>query len=338
MKFHLLFIHLFKPFLKYTQQTSPLPQNVSPRKLCTQAAGMISKLMRLYKRSHGLRQICNIAVYIVHSACTIHLLNLPEKNARRDIVHGVKHLEEIAEGWLCARRTLGILSVLAKRWKVALPEEASVVLARTDAKFGSYTGEASSPRAVARPSEQVMNPSQLAVQATWQNQAAIPTTGGYFNDASLPAPTAGGAPPPSSAAAPVRSHSGNRSLPPDNAEGLLAKQYPSAAATPASSQRHNRGRESLGTSAASPSDMFGGVEQLIRDSQDWVYRDQAQFATGFDNWTGMDMDASSWGNGMGVGSGGVSGGVGAVNASMSSGFSMPATSAPATTTTPAPAN
>ena len=50
--------------------------------------------MRLYKRSHGLRQICNIAVYILHTACTIHLLNLPDKNARRDITHGVKHLEE----------------------------------------------------------------------------------------------------------------------------------------------------------------------------------------------------------------------------------------------------
>ncbi len=51
MFFQLLFIHLFRPFLKYTQATSPLPQTVSPRKLCTQAAGMISKLMRLYKRS-----------------------------------------------------------------------------------------------------------------------------------------------------------------------------------------------------------------------------------------------------------------------------------------------
>jgi hypothetical protein len=111
MFFQLLYIHLFRPFLKYNPNNSPLPAHVSPRKLCTQAAAMISKLLRLYKRSHGLRQICNICVYIAHSACTIHLLNLPEKNAKRDIIHGVKHLEEIAEGWLCARRTLGILSV-----------------------------------------------------------------------------------------------------------------------------------------------------------------------------------------------------------------------------------
>jgi hypothetical protein len=51
MLFQILFIHLFRPFLKYTQATSPLPPTVSPRKLCTQAASMISKLMRLYKRS-----------------------------------------------------------------------------------------------------------------------------------------------------------------------------------------------------------------------------------------------------------------------------------------------
>lgn len=76
MFFQLLFIHLFRPFLKYTQETSPLPQTVSPRKLCSQAAQSISKLARLYKRSYGLRQICNIAVYILHAACTIHLLNL----------------------------------------------------------------------------------------------------------------------------------------------------------------------------------------------------------------------------------------------------------------------
>ena len=76
MFFQTLFIHLFRPFLKYTRATSPLPETVSPRKLCTQAAQMISKLMRLYKRSHGLRQIPNIAVYIAHAACTIHLLNL----------------------------------------------------------------------------------------------------------------------------------------------------------------------------------------------------------------------------------------------------------------------
>ncbi|KAM0325886.1 hypothetical protein ACHAQA_007189 [Verticillium albo-atrum] len=102
--------------------------------------------MRLYKKTWNLRQICNIAVYMVHSACTIHMLNLPEKTARRDITHGVKHLEEIAEDWPCARRTLGIISVLGRKWNVELPDEASVTLRRTDEKYGTFnTSDVPSP-------------------------------------------------------------------------------------------------------------------------------------------------------------------------------------------------
>ncbi|KAF7546590.1 hypothetical protein G7Z17_g8337 [Cylindrodendrum hubeiense] len=77
-------------------------------------------------------------VLLMH-ACTIHLLNLPEKTARRDVIHGVKHLEEIAEDWLCARRTLSILSVLARKWNCELPEDAAFVLQRADEKYGTYS-------------------------------------------------------------------------------------------------------------------------------------------------------------------------------------------------------
>ncbi|KAI0101661.1 fungal-specific transcription factor domain-containing protein [Nemania sp. FL0031] len=147
MFFHLQYIHLFRPFLRYAPKASPLPPHVSPRRICTANAGAISKLMRLYKKTYNLRQICNIAVYMLHSACTIHLLNLPEKTARRDIIHGVKHLEEIAEDWLCGRRTLSIISVLSRKWRVELPEEAAQVLQRTDDRWGTFnTSDVPSPR------------------------------------------------------------------------------------------------------------------------------------------------------------------------------------------------
>ena len=146
MFFHLQYIHLFRPFLRYTPAASPLPSHVSPRRICTANAIAISKLIRLYKKCWNLRQICNIAVYMLHSACTIHLLNLPEKTARRDITHGVRHLEEIAEDWLCARRTLSILSVLSRKWNCEVPEEARAVLQRTDEKYGTFsTAEVPSP-------------------------------------------------------------------------------------------------------------------------------------------------------------------------------------------------
>lgn len=143
MFFHLQYIHLFRPFLKYAPGASPLPGHVSPRRICTANAGAISKLTRLYKKAYNLRQVCNIAVYMIHSACTIHLLNLPDKSARRDITHGVKHLE-MAGDWPCARRTLGMLSTLARKWRCELPE-AVITLERTD-KYGQWgAGDTPSP-------------------------------------------------------------------------------------------------------------------------------------------------------------------------------------------------
>lgn len=266
MFFQLLYIHLFRPFLKYTAATSPLPQTVSPRKLCTQAAQMISKLMRLYKRSHGLRQICNITVYILHSACTIHLLNLPDKNARRDIVHGVKNLEEMAEGWLCARRTLSILSILARKWNVELPDEAAAVLQRTDGKFGPYVNDSTSPRRTDT------SPLQISRHQRPPSSTA-PVNNGYFGDMATSKP----------------SGSATQGVPSVNSP----HNYPPAANTP----QDPRTRSLATAKTASPSDMFGGVEQLMRDSQDWVMRDQAQLANGFENWSGVGMDPSIWANG-----------------------------------------
>lgn len=340
MFFQLLYIHLFRPFLKYNPDNSPLPPNVSPRKQCTQAAAMISKLLRLYKRSHGLRQICNICVYIAHSACTIHLLNLPEKNAKRDIIHGIKHLEEIAEGWLCARRTLGILSVLTKRWKVDLPDEAAAVLARTDEKFGPWN-EVSTPKAIrAEPAAATEHP-----QPTSPSQPFSPSLQPYsLHIADVATPTFPTFPHPAtststtsyvSALPPSRRNPSSTSLPPTDLAHPThthAQQQHHASphttahtpATPASSSHSH-------AAGASPSQLFGGVDQLLREGQDWMVRDQSQLASGFDNWATQNLDEiASWfaaggqvggmnggpvgggytGNGSGSGSGnGVSGGV-----------------------------
>lgn len=299
MFFQLLFIHLFRPFLKYTQATSPLPANVSPRKLCTQAAAMISKLMRLYKRSYGLRQICNIAVYIAHSACTIHLLNLPDKNAKRDIVHGVKHLEEIAEGWLGARRSLAIINILARKWKVELPEDATTVLARTEAKFGTVVDEIQSPSTQAGNERRLsdvsmVSPAQqpMPVQA-WQQQGQMPVATA-FGDTSLTRPSVSSS---GTSIAPALPRTASISFkpPPQDAHSMRPQQYPSTATTPQTRPARNwASASSTATNSNSPSDMFGGVEQLIRDSQDWAYRDQAQIAAGFENWNQIDTGASSY--------------------------------------------
>lgn len=174
--------------------------------------------MRLYKKLYNMRQICNIAVYMLHSACTIHLLNLPEKTAKRDIIHGVKHLEEIAEDWLCARRTLSILSVLARKWKCELPDEAAAVLKRTDDKYGHLgTAEVPSPASFTQsPAPQMQHipddflstvggpmaanaPTSLAQEPMPHNAWAMPGIGQPVMPRYYQHPFAPMAPPPSSA-------------------------------------------------------------------------------------------------------------------------------------------
>lgn len=125
-----LYIHLFRPFLKSSAATNSTLSHLDPRKACLAAATMISKYLRFYKRRYGLRQICNVAGYFIHSACTIHLLNLQQKAAKRDIVQGLKSLEEIGECWLVAKRALVIVGVFVKRRGIELPEEAESVLKR----------------------------------------------------------------------------------------------------------------------------------------------------------------------------------------------------------------
>ena len=298
MFFHLLFIHLFRPFLKYNQATSPLPSHVSPRKLCTHAATTISKILRLYKRNYGLRQICNIAVYIAHSACTIHLLNIPDKNARRDIIHGLKHLEEIADSWLCARRTLNILGVLVRKWKIQLPEEASVILSRTEAKFGSIGPyDAHSPRSDTNSPQTIPQPIPTigsSVDSTFRvNQHRV------SRESVSPSATGGS-----------QLHDARRGMPsPKAAEPRQSSQQQRYPIPQEQIELWNQDRVARGVarqSQTSPSVLFGGVDSLTEESQDWWLKDQSALAMGFDNWddigtepTLLSSDGPGISNGLG---------------------------------------
>ena len=287
MFYQLLFIHLFRPFLKYKQNASPLPAHVSPRKFCTHAAATISKLLRLYKRTYGLKQIVNLAVYIAHTACTIHLLNLPEKNAVRDIIHGLKHLEEIAEGWLCARRTLRILSISARKWSIELPEEAAKLLERTDAKFAAYspTMDQMSPRQAA----QVQPPSM----APAVNNHGSTTQYSYIGDGYYTSPTS--SPPEAPRSLPPSS----MPLPPQSAAELSNKprsqHYPLPQAQQEMWNRDRASRGAVAQNQTSPSVLFGGVDALVEEGQEyWLQRDTGSL---FACWNGVNGGEHDGGGG-----------------------------------------
>jgi hypothetical protein len=281
MFYHLLFIHLFRPFLRYNPANSPLPPQVSPRRVCTQAATQISKLLRQYKRTYGLRQICNIAVYIAHSACIIHLLNLPEKNAKRDIVYGTKHLEEIAEGWRCASRTLHTLQVLAQRWKIGLPEEAAAVLSRF-ACADMARDESCSPKASAILSKCAQAPPQPAA-GTYSPEAAPSSTSpassdrapGSMDDRIFQAPDNVL---PQGAFASMGYHI--PALQHYSAPGIV-----SPPCAPAQFFSTMPGHTQPTTLAA-----LSSAAELGQQSAGWLAPDQSDFAVGFGNWNGADPD------------------------------------------------
>ena len=234
---------------------SPLPSHVSPRKLCTQAAAGILKLFRIYKRTYGLRQICNITVYICHTACTIHLLNLPDKNASRDFIHGLKHLEEIAESWLCARRTLSMLHTVAKRWNIDLPYEAETLLARTDDKYGPiaqnpHRAKTQSPLAgLAQPT----NTHDVQEDSTFEARVRNGSAANAVIPDAKALPTAGMSPPN----VPV----------PLNVRELYPQHLESW-------QQDQENRNSATQSRLSPRTLFGGVETLLQGNQDYWLREE----------------------------------------------------------------
>lgn len=321
MFFQLLYIHLYRPFLRFTKATSPLPAHVSPRKFCTQAASTISKLLRLYKRTHGLRQIINKVVYIAHSACTIHLLNLPEKNAKRDIVHGIKQLEEMGDCWTAARRTLRILYLCADRWHIELPEEAQATFARTRVRWGSVDPSPGpvSPDILASMTQQITSravPDMMAQNmqqpGQMQNMPSESVRAFHNEHLGLLGPLA----PSPSETAETRRSSGNFSLPPRSAADLIrnaGRVRPSTQLTKEQQDAWNALQARMGSQTSQPvsrqptstnasaQNLFGGIESLIGESQDWWYHDQNQLAQGFDNWNAPTPDWSGMnGGGMGV--------------------------------------
>ena len=321
MFYQLLLIHLYRPFLKYTKSTSPLPQHVSPRKLCTQAAAAISKLLRLYKRTYGFKQICNIAVYIAHTALTIHLLNLPEKNAQRDVIHGLRHLEEMGESWLCARRTLRILDISASKWQVQLPREAVIVFEQTHARWGSWGpwDQAASPSTTSDSPPSVSSQSVVATTDLTQpvsqsagNQPANPSMGTSPNLAqpvgSQYSSTPSGTVSVSAMRAVQRSFSAQlarneaRQPEPTYLRPVSTSYGPGPSTQPPQEQWYSPTEAQFRaftaahsmptTSAQSPLTTFDTPENLVEESQDWWSRDVNALQLGAEGWS------QNWNNGL----------------------------------------
>ncbi|KAL7271859.1 hypothetical protein RUND412_005362 [Rhizina undulata] len=311
-----LYIHLFRPFLKHSSSASSPLSHVDPRKMCLSAATTISKYLRFYKRRYGLRQICNVAGYFIHSACTIHLLNLPQKTAKRDIVQGLKSLEEIGDCWLVARRALVIVGILVRRWGIELPPEAVECLNKVKGeakRFGLVDGDVKGAKADSKPEAKMKGVrstgtvpgASTTVRTATQNtppiarldvvrEETIPPTSPYTQSLT-PQPLIPQPPlvPTTSPPTPQQLfQSYPTSIPtPSQIPYSPYSHPPPHSHSPAPSPQHSVGTPASTTSLSS---IFGGVldPALEQQSQDWWLRDQSELACDLGSLgeIGMDMN------------------------------------------------
>jgi hypothetical protein len=191
-----------------------------------------------------------------------------------------------------------------------MPEEGEMVYTRIRAKWGLAPGASPpvSPESLANMAQQIASqpvPDLMARNVQQQQQSQV------LRHGSIPqfqtGLTAMMAPSPAETVDSRRTSSG-MSLPPVSAAELsrdAQRIRASTYLTKAQQDAWNAHQARLATAAAATSSnragdggeqnaarMFGGVDSLIEETQDWIFKDQNQFAMGFENW---NSDPPDWG-------------------------------------------
>lgn len=197
----------------------------------------------------------------------------------------------------------------AERWKVDIPEEAAASFARTRARWG-----------MSEPPVSPVSNSNLVDLTTQMSSHAVPDLLARNVQKIAPAPQAqytrgsihqlsnglaGGMMPSPSSTVDTRRSSGGMSLPPQSAADLSrlsGRSKPSIHLTKAQQDAWNahvaarlNTAPPKAVSDANAATLFGGVDSLVEESQDWWLRDQFQLAVGFENWMDPNMDWSGLG-------------------------------------------
>lgn len=118
MYYHSAVLLLFRPFLKVVLMDS----EISPRQKCTESARKISSLASTYNRIYGLRCSIVTLTHLICTACIIHLLDLPDISAARDLEQGIRDLKNLAVNHAIANRYLHTILGLSEQWHMRLPE------------------------------------------------------------------------------------------------------------------------------------------------------------------------------------------------------------------------
>ena len=192
-----------------------------------------------------------------------------------------------------------------------MPEEAEMVYTRIKTKWGLTPGAPSpaSPESLANMAHQISAqpvPDLMARNIQQQQQQSQNMRHPIVQyQMGLSAPMA----PSPAQTVDSRRTSGGMSLPPASAAELsrdAQRIRPSTYLTKAQQDAWNAHQARMATNVAARSSsmaegkgdqnaakMFGGVDSLMEETQDWIFKDQNQFATGFENWGSEPPD---WGS------------------------------------------
>ena len=83
--------------------------------------------MNALRAMYGLRRVCLAVTSFLMSACTIHLLNLPSELPAAHLCQGLQDFQSMSVNHQFAARCIDIISSLASKWNISLPENTATV-------------------------------------------------------------------------------------------------------------------------------------------------------------------------------------------------------------------
>ncbi|KAF2809283.1 uncharacterized protein BDZ99DRAFT_443474 [Mytilinidion resinicola] len=119
MYYHTCIVHLFRPLMK----VDILHSDIRPREVCIDSANTVSDIMRLYRRHYSLRSCNLLLTHILLSITTVHLINSSNPVSRRNLIDGLRAMEDMSTCHYFTARTFKIIYNLCQKWNLPFPDE-----------------------------------------------------------------------------------------------------------------------------------------------------------------------------------------------------------------------
>ncbi|KAI8934466.1 hypothetical protein NX059_009194 [Plenodomus lindquistii] len=120
MLYFTVIVHLFRPLLK----VDLIHSDIRPRDICIEAANTVSKIVNIYRTYYDFRVAHLVIPHVLLTVCTVHLLYSKDNElSRRNLVDGLRGLEDIHMCHYFGARSFRIIHALSQTWDLPFPQE-----------------------------------------------------------------------------------------------------------------------------------------------------------------------------------------------------------------------